>query len=223
MTLAELVTYVRDLTGIYSTDLMPDTLVKRWLQEAYTELNRTDDWPWVVSIETGTISTGATFISLPYGSGRIKEVAIKYSNGELVQIVSSRGLIQTVQGDDGYTYDYDLSTHRLNFNKAIDDNVTWYVNYYMNVPALLTSGQASSIPAEFEHILAYKTAVKVLASQGDDSQRGPFYLNEYNMILETLRAELIVDEDLGPFQIGGEILRVDGRTVGRLNLRYRTV
>ena len=92
-----------------------------------------------------------------------------------------------------------------------------------DVSALASSGKASAIPAEFEGILSYRTAYKMLMSQGDDSKRTNFLMQEYMVMMETLRTELIVDEDLGPFQIGGSALRVDGRTVGRLNGRYRSV
>lgn len=223
MTLAELITYCRDLTGLYSTDLLPDTLVTKWLNESYSELNRDQDWPWVVFNATGTASTGATEITLTSGSGRIKEFAIKFDNGTIEQIVDRRGLIQTDDEDDGYTYDFDTTTDKLVLSKPLAGNVTWYATYMKDVSALASSGKASAIPAEFEGILSYRTAYKMLMSQGDDSKRTNFLMQEYMVMMETLRTELIVDEDLGPFQIGGSALRVDGRTVGRLNGRYRSV
>jgi len=223
MTLAELITYCRDLTGLYSTDLLPDTLVTKWLNESYSELNREQDWPWVVFNATGTASTGATEITLTSGSGRIKEFAIKYSNGTIEQIVDRRALIQTDDEDDGYTYDFDTTTDKLILSKPLTGNVTWYATYMKDVSALASSSKASAIPAEFEGILSYRTAYKMLMSQGDDSKRTAFLMQEYMVMKETLRTELIVDEDIGPFQIGGSALRVDGRTVGRLNGRYRSV
>jgi hypothetical protein len=83
-------------------------------------------------------------------------------------------------------------------------------------------GQASAIPVEFEPLLAYRAAVKVLNSQADDSGRAGVYAQEYAAMLDALRTDTIGDDDLGPIQIGGEILRVDGRTVGRVNLRFRS-
>jgi len=223
MTLAELITYCRDLTGLYSTDLLPDALVTKWLNESYSEINREQDWPWVVFTATGTASTGATEITLTSGSGRVKEFALKYPNGTIEQIVDNRGLIQTDDEDDGYTYDFNTTTDKIVLNKPLTDNVTWYATYMKDVSALASSGKTSAIPAEFEGILSYRTAYKMLMSQGDDSKRTIFLMQEYAKMLETLRIELIVDEDIGPFQIGGSALRIDGRTIGRLNGRYRSV
>jgi len=220
MTLAELRTYVRDLTGVYSTDLLPDTLLNRWLQESYSELNRADDWPWLLAKQATVLTIGTTTVALANSAGRIREVVAVKPNHELIQIPSRLGLLQTVQGDDEIVYDIS-STGNLIFSKAFKEEVTINVNY-LTAPALLSpTGDATSIPGEYEGIIAYRTAVKVLRQQADDSPRGDFYLQEYASMLEDLRTSLIIDDDLGPIQIGGEILRTDGRTVGRVNLRYR--
>lgn len=221
MTLAELRTYVRDLTGVYSTDLLPDTLLDRWLAESYSEFNRSDDWPWLVQISTGTLAGGSTTITLATSAGRVKELTVAYPNAALEQVVSRKGLIQTVDGDDGLFYDIDTSGNIV-LSKALTETVTYKVNYIKTAPTLQTSGKASEIPAEFEGLLAYRTAAKVLRSQADDTDRAQFYLQELASMVEDLRTELITDDDLGPIQIGGEILRVDGRTIGRVNLRYRS-
>ena len=297
MTLAELRAYVRDLTGIYSTDLLPDTLLNRWLQEAYTELNRDKDWPWVIDITSGTIAEGAVQIPLPSSSGRVKEVVIKYANGEMYQIPSRRSLVQSEQGDDGFFYDHDHDNAHISLSKPIDATVTYYVNYMRDVQALseftnnvskkaltnnvailtsnnhnffhgdkitvagvdsslngtfivtdtttntisynlkvpasniaetacsgtVTSAKASLIPDEFEAILAYRAAIKVLNSQSDDSKRAQAYGMEYAALKDALETEVIVDEDIGPIQIAGSILRIDGRTIGRTNLRFRSL
>ena len=221
MTLAELRQYVRDLTGVYSTDLLSDALLDRWLKEAYSELNRADDWPWLTSVASGTLATGATTIALTDSSGRIKEFTITYPNSLLIQIPSRQSLIQTVMGDDQFSYETNAAGNIV-LSKAFGENVTYKVNFIKNAPTLQAAGTASEIPSEYAGILAYRTAAKVLRSQADDTDRADFYLQEYASMLEDLRTQLIVDEDLGPIQIGGEILRVDGRTVGRVNLRYRS-
>jgi hypothetical protein len=224
MTKAELISYVRDLTGIYSTDLVPDVLIGRWLQEAYSEVNRDSDWPWVNTIATGSLAIGATYFALASSaSGRIKELTFTYPNGTIEQIVGRKGLIQTVDGDDGYFYDYDEVNGRVTLSKATTEVCTWKIVYLKDVSTIASTGKATLIPEEFEAILAYRTAGKLLQHQADDSKRAEFLLNEYVLMLNTLKTEVITDEDLGPIQIGGEILRVDGRTVGRLNGRFRSV
>lgn len=51
MNLTELKTRVRDLTGVYAVDVLSDGLLTAWLNEAYQELDRAQDWdaatvPW---------------------------------------------------------------------------------------------------------------------------------------------------------------------------------
>jgi hypothetical protein len=46
MNLTQLIAYTRDLTGVYSTDVVSDTLVTRWINEAYREVERKASWPW---------------------------------------------------------------------------------------------------------------------------------------------------------------------------------
>lgn len=221
MTLTELKNYVRDLTGVYSTDLLSDALLERWLAEAYSELNQSDDWPWMVLEASGTLTAGATTITLATSAGRVKELAVTYPNSVIEQVVPRRGLIQTVDGDDGYFYDLN-SSGNIVLSKAFTENVTYKVVYIKTSPTLQSAGKASEIPAEYEGILAYRTASKVLRSQADDTDRSDFYLQEYASMLADLVKQLITEDDLGPIQIGGEILRVDGRTIGRVNLRYRS-
>lgn len=221
MTLADLRTYVRDLTGVYSTDLLPDTLLDRWLQEAYSELNRAQDWPWLLARQATVLPMGSTTIALLNSSGRVREVTAVQANGDIVQIPSRLALLQTDPADDSVMYDIDGSGN-LVFSKAFKEEVTINVNYLLEPALLSPTGDATSIPGEYEGILAYRTAVKVLRQQADDSNRADFYLQEYASMLEDLRTSLITDDDLGPIQIGGEILRVDGRTIGRVNLRYRS-
>jgi len=221
MTLAELRAYVRDLTGVYSTDLLPDTLLDRWLKESYSELNRTEDWPWLTAIASGTLAIGQTVITLTTPAGRVRELAMTYPNSLVVQIPSRRGLVQTVDGDDDFFYDCNTAGNIV-LSKAFDETMTYKVNYIKAAPAISPTGDATNIPSEYAGILAYRTAIKVLNSQADDSGRGDAYGGEYASMLEDMRKDLIIDDDLGPIQIGGEILRVDGRTLGRVNLRFRS-
>jgi hypothetical protein len=222
MNLTTLRDYVRDLTGIYSTDLLSNSLLDRWLQESYTEVNREEDWPWMTNIITGTLAIGSTTITLTNPSGKIKEFSVTYPNSLLIQIPSRRGLIQTVEGDDEYFYDCD-SSNNIVLSKAFGETMTYKISYIKAAPLIDTVGaSATELPSEYVNIIAYRTAVKVLFSQSDDTNRPQFYSTEYARLLDYMKSDLVVDHDLGPIQIGGEILRVDGRTAGTVNLRYRS-
>jgi hypothetical protein len=51
-TLSTLRTYTRDLTGIYTTDIISDDLLSRWINEAYFEVTRIHKWSWSGSVTT---------------------------------------------------------------------------------------------------------------------------------------------------------------------------
>lgn len=104
MNLAALRVYVRDLTGVYATDLVPDTLLDRWMNESLYELYRTEKWPWAVA--------------------------------------------ELVTGTDTPTFE-----------------------------------------EQFHAILAYRTAIRVLASQADDTKRGEAYAAEYAGLLAAMKQE----------------------------------
>jgi hypothetical protein len=219
MTLAELRSYVRDLTGVYSTDILPDTLVNRWLQEAYTEVSLTEPWPWMVSRVTGTLAAGGSTITLSGCGGRVREVVFVTPNGQRVQIPSAKFVIRTVDGDE--SEQYSVSSTTLTVDPVYDVDVVYDITFYKAVPALATSGTASSIGTDFEHILAYRAAIKVLNANADDTERGKAYIEEYLSLVDSMRRSYLIDDDLGSIQLGGEILRTDGNVIGRQSFNFR--
>lgn len=62
-TISDLRTYVRDLTGIYSIDVVTSPLIDRWLNEAYFELGRSQSWPWAGSVTTLGAGDSPAFVS----------------------------------------------------------------------------------------------------------------------------------------------------------------
>jgi hypothetical protein len=224
MTLSDLRSYVRDLTGIYSTDLLPDSLLTRWLNESYYEFLSAELWPWRVGGSIGTLAKGDTHLLLDTSYGRVTEAVIKYGSGNIEQMIPIGDTIITDGDEFGTFYYTSYQTGELILAKPLEEQVQYEVLYILELPenGLETTGKASLIPTPNEYLLAYRAAVKVLNSQADDSGRAAVYAQEYERMVEDLRKELVTDNDLGPFQIGGSILRVDGRTDGRLNYRFRS-
>jgi len=224
MTLSDLRAYVRDLTGIYSTDLLPDSLLTRWLNESYYEFLSAEQWPWRVGGTGGTLAPGQTVIALPQSNGRVIEAIIKYSNDNIEQMIPLGDTLITDGDEVGTFYYTNYQTGELILAEPLEEQVEYEILFITELPeqGLETTGKASLIPSQNEHLLAYRASVKVLNTQADDSGRAAVYAQEYERMIEDLRTELIADHDLGPFQIGGAILRVDGRTDGRLNYRFRS-
>jgi hypothetical protein len=55
-----LINYVRQLTGVFSQDILSDDLLLFWLNEAYSELARSYTWPWLPIVPL-TFTTGPAF------------------------------------------------------------------------------------------------------------------------------------------------------------------
>ena len=60
-TLSTLRTYTRDLTGIYTTDIISDDLLGRWINEAYFEVARMYKWSWAGVVTTLGTSDSPAF------------------------------------------------------------------------------------------------------------------------------------------------------------------
>jgi hypothetical protein len=58
MNLTALDAYTRDLTGIFSTDVVTSSLMNRFINEAYKELARRQGWPWLVGGTVSELTTG---------------------------------------------------------------------------------------------------------------------------------------------------------------------
>ena len=101
-TLSTLRTYVRDLTGVYTTDIISDDLLGRWVNEAYFELGRMQKWTWA-------------------------------------------GLVTTLGNSD-----------------------------------------SPAFPAQFHQVLAYRSAIKVLQFEADDTKRSEFFLKEYSDLVSAM-------------------------------------
>lgn len=101
MNLSALRSYVRDLAGVYATDLVPNSLLDVWINEALFELYRMRDWPWAVS-------------------------------------------------------------------------------------TLVTVTDTPTFDSQFHAVLAYRTAIKVLSTQSDDTKRGESYSAEYSGLVGSM-------------------------------------
>jgi hypothetical protein len=64
-TLANLRTYVRDLTGIYSYDIVTDAFINRTINDVYFELAVSQNWSWSASVPANGLTTDASYPVFP--------------------------------------------------------------------------------------------------------------------------------------------------------------
>jgi hypothetical protein len=105
MNLGDMRTYVRDLTGVYSTDIISDTLLTRWINEVYDEVARSQNWSWLGS-KVPLVNNGDSpvfdaqyHLILPYrvSSKVLKTQADDTKRGEVYDTTALEAYAQMVQ------------------------------------------------------------------------------------------------------------------------------
>lgn len=81
MTLTELTTRVRNLTGIFSTDVVSDALIYDWLNEAYQEVARAKDWDWLEQEYSAGLSPWSTSFTAFSQTGNTVSLTVAKGHG----------------------------------------------------------------------------------------------------------------------------------------------
>ena len=201
MTLTELAAYVRDLTGIYSVELVPDALLHRFLNESYQEVCAVTEWPFLRSTAAVTTVGGSTQVSLPSNVGRITRVLAASNNDrrralDLIDQVSfdELGGPLTVGTPAGYFHDH--ANNVLHVYPVPDNPEPLTVRYLMDVTDLTASDQPV-FAARFHSLLAYRSALKLLRIRNDGSERQEWMLDEYSNLLASMQDWYLISSDEG--------------------------
>lgn len=228
-------TYVRDLTGVYSTDLVSDSLLTNWINEAYHELARSQEWTFastVVDLVNGTdtpvfpaeyhpllayrvaakvLDTQAD--DTPRGSKYMEEyaaiVAALYQDdlqSTASGVSTSFGTLVKMVRDLLSVYD-DTITDAFIQTKLSDE----YDQLYDAYQWAWTKSPFTNMGTDYTRILAYGVASRLALASGKESL-AKTYQAEYDAILEQLkRVKLYVTGTSNPTTLAG--LRVQTRAL----------
>ena len=204
MNLAALRQHVRDLTGVFSTDVVSDTLITTWLNESYNEVARDRDWDWLESTYTVAMPAavnGIHTINLPNGTRRVLSAYIVGSNGDVEEMIGTSELDHVEPEDAQLKYDVNFSGV-FRFAPEQESPKTIKVRYTIVNVNLATNTDVPAFAEQFHAILAYRAAVKVLQFLSDDTNRSDYYLSEYASLLSGMYSLYELDHDYRTFQIG---------------------
>lgn len=205
MNRSELTIHVRDLTGIYSTDVVSDTLIHIWLNESYNEVARERDWDWLELTFDGVLPaavSGTHTITLPHGTRRVLSAYLVGDNGYVEEMVQMPELDSIEPQDDDVYYDVNFSGVVTIRPEQTDLPQTAKIRY-SRTSVNLTSGTDEPVfDIQFHVALAYRAAVKVLAFVSDDTSRPEFYLAEYQNLLLGMYDLYELNHDSRTFQLG---------------------
>jgi hypothetical protein len=204
MNRSALTQHVRDLTGVYSTDVVSDALIQTWVNEAYNEIARERDWDWLENTYTAVIPAavaGVHTINLANGTRRILSAYLVNPNGAVTEMVQSPELDNVEPADAGVKYDVDFAGV-FRFAPEQDPTYSVKIRYTRTNVELATGTDVPSFDSQFHVMLAYRAAVKVLSFLADDTNRAEFFFAEYNTLASGMYSLYELDHDYRTFQIG---------------------
>lgn len=204
MNLSDLRQHVRDLTGVYSSDVVSDALINRWINESYNEVSRERDWDWLESSYSATVPAavaGVHTVNLANGSRRVISAYIVNSNGSVEEMINTPNF-DHVEPDTPKVY-YDVNFSGVfQFTPEQPDDYTVKVHYSQAGVELATDTDVPAFDAQFHSLLAYRAAVSVLQFLSDDTKRSEFFMSEYSSLMSGMYSLYELDHDSRTFQLG---------------------
>jgi hypothetical protein len=213
---------VRALTGVSSTAILTDAVLDVYINEAYRDVCRAYDWPWLTA--TYSLSTAGysetTGIQLPTSSPNIRENRILSvykddpADDRRVLTKRSRYTINDIDGSwsTGDATEFVTKNGYIFFYPA-PGSETLKIDYLTVVSDLVATPSPTSpiFDSEFHGIVAYGAAVRVLIAEGDDTERRQYYRGQFQELLEQMREEYLSNRDKSTLRLGGRISWRNGR------------
>ena len=203
MNRSALTLHVRDLTGIISADVVSDTLIHTWLNEAYNEVARERDWDWLEETHTGAVPAavnGIHTVNLSNGTRRVLSAYIISPNGDTDEMTQYPELDGIMPDDSGVRYDVNFAGV-FKFTPEQDVNKTLKIRYSRTNVSLASGTDEPVFDSQFHVALAYRAAVKALAFVSDDTTRAEYYMAEFSNLIEGMYGLYELDKDNRPFQL----------------------
>ena len=204
-TLAQMARLVRDLTGIYDTDMVSDAMIKIYINNAYSELARLRDWDWLentVEVAMPAWTSNQHTINLSNGTRRILEAYVVDDSGYVTEMVNNASLLNIESIEDLVKYDV-TADGVLTFKPQQEANYTVRVRYQQSW-LTMTDGQSPLFASQFNMILVYRAAMSVLGQTQPDDARIATYDNEYASLLDGMVKHYELDHDTRTLQFGSE-------------------
>ena len=209
MNLSDLRTHVRSLTAIQSTDILSNADLDIFINEAYFEICRDADWPFLRAETSLTISTGVDTYALPAGvqETRIASFSSLNTNDSNRRQLRPRSRFSTDDSPgpliNGRPLEYSCWTGYVKLFPVPDAAETLTIRYY-TFPAKLTN--TSDVPVfdeKFHTLIAYGASVRVLVREGDETERRGYYLTQFKNGMEQMKTDYLSERDQSLLRLGG--------------------
>lgn len=215
MNLTQLRSHVRNLTGIQSTAIVSDAELDIFINEAYLEIMRESDWPFLRDETTLVMVPGTASYTLPAGVGEnsIASIAVLTNDTNRRQLrPRSRYATDDSPGpyNIGRPKEYSVWRGYIEVYPTPQEAETLTIRYFSE-PASLSSGSDSPLfEAKFHTLVAYGASVRLLIREGDDTERRAFYNAQFVNGLEQMKGDYLIERDRSIMRLGGR-RRIFGR------------
>jgi hypothetical protein len=201
-TLEELRWMVRDLTGKYSFEVS-DGMINSLINQAYNEVARVRPWPWLEQTVEAQLNIGETAVSLQGGARRVMNVFVVEQNAlrPIRPATPAPHLLDVEEYALDYRYDvaYDGT---LTIAPAPTAPITLRIRYLVRT-LKLTNGQGPAFDEQFNPLLAYMAALKVLGIYGAGKSDPQALASQIQDMLDGMLSEYLIDHSEEPIQMGG--------------------
>jgi hypothetical protein len=201
-TLEELRWMTRDLTGKYSFEVS-DGMINNFINQAYNEVARARPWPWLEQTIEVPVAIGQTSVELPDGARRVMNVfVVEQGNLRPVKpVISSPHLmdIEPYALDFRYDVAYDGT---LTIAPEPTAPITLRIRYLVRT-VRLTNGQSPAFDEQFNPLLAFMAALKVIGVFGPGRSNPEALAAQVQELLAGMVSEYLIDHSEDPVQMGG--------------------
>ena len=215
MNLTQLRAHVRSLVAIASTDIVSDADLTIFVNEAYLEIMRDADWPFLRNEATVTLVTGQATYALPAGVGEtsIASVAVQSNDANRRQLKPrSRYSVDDTLGPliNDNPKEYNTWRGDIQFWPTPNMTETVTIRYFSEPAELVNNTDTPTFESKFHTIIAYGAAVRVLYREGDDTERRAYYNTLFRTGIEQMKEDYLSERDRSIFRLGGR-QRIWGR------------
>lgn len=215
MNLSALRSHVRSLVAIASTDILSDADLNIFINEAYMDVLRDADWPFLRNETTLNISSGVASYSIPAGVGETSIASVvALSNDTNRRQLRPRNRYSTDDSPGplttGYPLEYSVWRGSILLNPTPEAAETLTIRYFSDPVELVNNTDSPIFDSKFHTVVAYGAAVRVLFREGDDTERRAFYNQQFVRGVEQMKEDYLSERDRSIFRLGGR-RRVFGR------------
>jgi hypothetical protein len=211
MNLGSLRDRTRALSGIRLQSLRSDEQVDAVINEAYQEVVNLSQWPFLRASEQVSIPAGTNSFETPTGFSEVMSVSYTSDSGDTVRLQSTSvdeiDRLRDEEGAEPFIYGR-VTDREFVIWPTPRSSVTLLIRGKSVISPLVNDSDTPVFDQQFHPMLAYRSASRMLAEEGDDSGRSDFYQQEANVFFARMQQFYTRNADNSFFVLGGRRRRL---------------